>query len=201
MRRLRLAGLVVAAALALVAAISFVARFRSDGDAVATSSTTSTTAPQPITFTVTNVDPNGTAAPSDDVVAAVKRTLDAYVALGVVAPLRTGEPAADLSTVLTTDALAQLDDPKARGALLDEGLPPATKAVTASAATAALSSVAGPDGAVAIVAARIDLRLRAQTGVAVVDIVRQGDLVLTPGPEPDGWRIDSFLLHAERNSA
>ena len=156
------------------------------------------TAPPGVPLTVTGIDPQGTKAPDEAVVAAVIATLDRWVAVAVVGPLHSGQPAGDLSGVFAPAALERLADPAVRATLVDEGLPPASTSVTATNATVALISVAGPDEVVALVAAQIDLRLTAVGPDMAVDVVHSGELVVVP--EADGWRIESFLLHTTRDS-
>lgn len=165
-------------------------------------STTTTTAPPgppTLAWTFGDLDAHGTAAPGDDVVAAVKTTLDNYLAQAVVAPLYTGQPVVDLSTVLSPAALERFNaDPAARATLVDEGMPPATEKITAERANAQLASVAGPDGIPAVIGARLDLLVHAVGPNLDVDINRFGDVTLVA--EEGGWRIDSFQLRTDRNS-
>lgn len=157
------------------------------------------TAPPALRWTFGGVDSHGTQSPGDDVIAAVKTTLDAYLAQAVAAPLFTGQPVVDLSGVLSPAALERLAaDPAARATLLDEGMPPATEEITAQRATAELASVAGPDGVPAVIGARLDLLVRAVGPNLDVDINRYGDVTLVA--EAGGWRIDSFQLRTDRNS-
>ena len=163
--------------------------------------TTTALAPPPVlAVTITGVDPNATAPPNDATVAAVKATLDAWMAGAVVGPLYTGQAAGDLSGVFTPAALERLAaDPAARATLVDEGLPPASTQITAERANVGLSSVAGTDGAVGVVAAQLDIRLRAVGPELDVDINHYGEVVLVP--ETDGtWRIDSFAVETARDS-
>jgi hypothetical protein len=163
-----------------------------------TSSTTASGSGAAIVLTVTGIETNGTTAPDDATVAAVKKALDGWVAMAVVNPLRTGEPAGDLSSLFSPPALERLSDPAVRAALVDEGLPPATKSIKPEVATVALSSVAAPEGAVAVFAARVDLKVRAVGRTSDVDVVHQGDLVLLA--DGDAWKIDSFAMHTSRDS-
>jgi hypothetical protein len=168
-----------------------------------TTSTTTTAPPGPPTIgvTVTGVDANGTKTPDEATVAAVKATLDAWLASAVVGPLFTGQPAGDLSGVFTAAALERLAaDPAARPSLVDDGLglPPATTAITAERANVALSSVAGPDEVVAVVAAQLDIQLRAQGPELDVDVNHHGEVVLVQDGET--WKIDAFSVTAARDS-
>lgn len=168
-----------------------------------TTSTTTTAPPGPPTIgvTVTGVDANGTKTPDEATVAAVKATLDSWLASAVVGPLFTGQPAGDLSGVFTAAALERLAaDPAARPSLVDDGLglPPATTAITAERANVALSSVAGPDEVVAVVAAQLDIQLRAQGPELDVDVNHHGEVVLVQDGET--WKIDAFSVTAARDS-
>lgn len=192
---------VAAAALFAVTFLGACSRSGGDDDEGASdraADSTSTTAPAPLAFTVTGIETNGTAEPPAEVVAAVTAVLDAYLAEAVVAPLRSGTPAGELTGVLSAAARERLAaDPAVRGSLVDEGMPVATS-VTAERADVVLGSVAGPDGVPALLAARIDLAVHATGEGLDIDIVRNGELVLSP--EPEGWRIDSFVVHTERNT-
>jgi hypothetical protein len=175
---------------------------KDDDDAARTpgaTATTSPTNPPTLTWTVQGHEANGTQPPSDDIIASVKATLDAYLAQAIVAPLYTGTPAGDLSTIFTPVALERVvGDPTARATLIDEGMPAATDAIVAEAANVTLGSVAGPDGVTAIIGAQVDLTVHA-TGPAIdVRIVRNGEMTLIP--EGDGWRIDSFIVRAQRDT-
>lgn len=162
------------------------------------SATTAAPAAPVVTLTVNGVDANATAGPDEATVAAVKATVDGWIATGVVAPLATGAPAGDLSPFFTAPALERLADPAARAALVDEGLPPASAAVAPEVATMGLASVAGPDGVVAVIVARIDLKVRATGPSLDIDVVHQGELVLVP--DAGTWKIDSFTVHTTRDS-
>jgi hypothetical protein len=159
-----------------------------------------TDAPGPLHFNIEGMDANGTKPPSDEVIASVRKTLDGYLAQAVVAPLKSGQPAGDLSTLFTADALAQLGDPSTRATLVDEGLPAASTSISATNAHATLASIAGPDEVTALMGARIDLTIHAVGPRVNINIVRQGEIVLTLVPDANSWRIDSFGVRTERNS-
>lgn len=154
-------------------------------------------APGAVVFTVTGVDPNNTTPPDEATIAAVKKTLEGWVATAVVEPLRSGAPAGDLSPVFTAPALERLGDPAVRATLVDESLPAATKSVDAEVANVALASAAGEAG-VAVIAARFELKVRAVGDDSDIDVVRTGDFILVP--EADTWKIDSFTVHTTRDS-
>ena len=184
-----------------VAVGSLAACSKDDGDGrrAATTTTSAPAGPPKVGVTITGTEANGTKAPDDATVAAVKATVDAWLATAVVAPLATGQPAGDLSAVFTPAALDRMAaDPAARASLVDEGLPPASTSIRAERATVALSSVAGPDEVVAGIGARLDLLLRAQGPTLDVDVNHYGDLVLVQ--EGDSWKIDAFSVVAARDS-
>lgn len=189
---------------ALVAALAAGCSKDAKDDATAKKATTTTTAtaaagPPTLQFTVTETDPNGTKPPDEAAMASIKKTLDGWLASAVVAPLHSGQPAPDLAPLFTPAALERLADPAVRATLVDEGLPPATSAITAELANVLLSTVAGADEVLAVVGARIDVKVRAVGPTLDVDVVHQGELVLAP--EPDGsWRIESFAIHTARDS-
>ena len=174
-----------------------------DGRATSKEPATTTTAaaagPPTLQFTVTETNPNGTKPPDEAAMASIKKTLDGWLAAAVVAPLHSGQPAPDLAPLFTPPALERLADPAVRATLVDEGMPPATTSITAEIANVLLSTVAGPDEVLAVVGARIDVKVHAVGPTLDVDVVHQGEIVLIP--EPDGtWRIESFALHTARDS-
>lgn len=195
MRRVTLACLV-----ALVALVSLTAcPKKKDGtEPSASKNKDGTPAAPTLTFTVEGVEPNGTKPPGNDVVEPVKAVLDAYLQRAVVEPLYTGEQAGDLADLFTVQARPRLAEPAHRATLVEEGLPPASTSITAGAVKVSLSSVAGPDGAIALVGARLDVQLHAVGPRVDIDIVRDGELVLAF--EDGQWRIDSFGLRTTRNT-
>ena len=165
----------------------------------APTTTAAASGPPTLQFTVTETNTNGTKGPDDAQLASIKKTLDGWLASAVVAPLHSGQPAPDLSPLFTPAAFERLADPAVRATLVDEGMPPATTAITAEFANTSLSTVAGADEVLAVVAARIDVKVRAVGPTLDVDIVHQGELALAP--EADGsWKIESFTLHTARDS-
>lgn len=171
-----------------------------DKPGAAPDKTTATTAPT-IALNITGLDANGTKPPDDATVAAVKATLEGWMAKALVEPLQTGRPAGDLSAVFTAAALERIGaDPAVRATLVDEGLPPATKALTIDKAEAKLASVAGPDEVVALIAAQVDLKLRSTGAGHDVDVRHFGELVLVQDAPGGPWKIDSFDLQSAKDS-
>jgi len=151
-----------------------------------------------ITFTVDGVEPNGTKPPGADVLEPVKAVLDAYLRRAVIEPLHSGQPPGDITDLFTAEAQTRFGDEATLATLVEDGLPPASTSITAESAVAKLSSVAGPDGAITLVAARLDVKLHAVGPRIDIDIVRDGELVLTS--QQGDWRIDSFGLRTTRNT-
>jgi len=140
-----------------------------------------------------------TAAASDAAWKGVLATLNRYLEAGVLAPLRSGGPAGDLRPFFTAGATARVMSPGAdRAAFIDEGLRPATR-IRRETGVATLAALAGSDGTVSVVSARLDLRLRAEVDGTPVLIARTGELVLLP--EGGTWRIDGYDLNVTRDSA
>ena len=170
-----------------------------DAKKPATTTTAASAAPPTLQFTVTETNANGTKPPDEAQLAAIKKTLDGWLARAVVAPLHSGQPAPDLAPLFTPAALEQLSDPAVRATLVDEGMPPATTSISAEVANVLLSTVAGPDEVLAVVGARIDVKVHAVGPTLDVDVVHQGELILAP--EADGsWKIEAFALHTARDS-
>jgi hypothetical protein len=195
----------VLALLLTVGAAGACSKKKDDGDASSPRRTTTTAAaaapagPPTVAVTITGVDANGTRTPDDATVAAVKATLDRWIATAVVAPLHSGQPAGDLSALFTAAALERMAaEPAVRATLVDEGLPPATKGLSAERATAALFSVAGPDEVVAVIAAQVDIKLRSVGAGHDVDVSHYGELVLVQ--DGDTWKIDAVSLQSPKDS-
>ncbi len=142
---------------------------------------------------------NVAAATSDGAWTGALATLNRYLEAAVLTPLRSGGPAGDLTPILGAAAAARAIPPGAdRATLTDEGLPPAT-GIRRDAAVATLAALAGPDGTISVVTARLDLRLRADVQGTPVTIVRTGDVILQP--DGDRWKIDAYDLRVSRDSA
>jgi hypothetical protein len=182
----------------LVAAVIIASACSSGAGLMAVPTTPPAASPESsdVAFSVTGTTVESVGLPPppfpDDVKAAVAATLDRYLQEAVLGPLHSGGPAGDLGPVFTGPAQARVDGPD-RAALVDEGLPAAAD-VKAETATVGLAALAGGDGAMTVVTAAIDLRLRA--GGDAVTIARTGHLVLVP--EGDGWKIDGYDVRTTR---
>ena len=124
-------------------------------------------------------------------------TLNRYLDIAVLTPLRTGGPAGDLAPLFTAPAAAKVTvaGPD-RSAFIDEGLPPLSD-VRKETAVAQLTALAGTDGTMSVITAGLNLRLTGHVGGAPVEVERTGELVLMP--EGGKWRIDAYELKVVRS--
>ena len=161
-----------------------------------------TTAPQPMVFTGEGYHLHSTGrvsrTVSDAAWAGVLETLNKYLELGILTPLRSGGPAGDLTPLFTTLSVDRVLTGPDRFAFIDENLPPAAD-LRAEALVAGMNGLAGPDGGVSVVTAGLDLRIVGQIGGSPLTVVRNGELVLVP--EGGTWRIDGWDLTAIRTHA
>ncbi|MEO7836553.1 MAG: hypothetical protein ABIS21_02790 [Acidimicrobiales bacterium] len=133
----------------------------------------------------------------EDVKAAVMASLDAYLANGVAAPLQSGKPSSGLEAAFTGAAIGRLavSGPE-RAALLEEGTPVSGK-VTQARATAKLTALMDPAGAVAVVVSQLDFALTVKGKGTTLTVVRTGEMALVF--DNNAWRIDSFDLRTARD--
>ena len=126
-------------------------------------------------------------------------TLNRYLEVAVLGPLRTGGPAGDLTPLFFPPAAARvMTVGPDRFAFIDENLPPLSD-VRKERAVAGLTGLAGPDGAMSVITAGLDLRLIGHINGAPVTIVRTGELVFMP--HGGTWRIDAYDIKVTRTVA
>ncbi|MGH9222336.1 MAG: hypothetical protein ACRD2W_00700 [Acidimicrobiales bacterium] len=161
-----------------------------------------TTTTEPSTeaaFTVGTVDVQAVEAEAELPSAAragVQTLLDRYLTNAVVTPLRSGQPAGDLSSIFGGAALERMNGPD-RAALVDEGLPRVAQ-LKVSAAEADLTALLGPDG-VAVMAAGIKLVVTGAVDGAPLTVERTGELLL--GADGDSWRVTGYHVRVTRDAA
>ena len=127
------------------------------------------------------------------VTAAVKATLDSYLNVAVVTPIRTGEKAGDLGPIFTGPALAQASGAD-RAALVDEDLP-ASPGAAVPTATATITALIGPDGPV-VISAAIHVTASGKAPGGDVSVDRTGELVLSP--DGDTWKVSGYTVTVNR---
>ncbi|MGH2684530.1 MAG: hypothetical protein ACRDJP_03580, partial [Actinomycetota bacterium] len=124
----------------------------------------------------------------------VLRIIELYVERAMVDPLVTSTKAKELET-LFSDASLQAAIGADRLLLVDEGLPRVEDPPRAR-ANVRLLAFRGPDGKVALVGAKVRLRVNGKTADGrTVNVVRAGDLSLVPQGH---WRIESYDLKVDR---
>lgn len=129
----------------------------------------------------------------------VLETLNHYLDVAIVTPLRTGGPAGDLAPLFNRPALERVAPGGVdRFAFIDENLPPVSD-LRSERAVAGLTALAGPDGKVSVVTAGLDLRLIGHIAGTPVHVVRTGEVVLMP--EGTTWRIDAYDIQVVRTVA
>lgn len=156
----------------------------------------------PFAFTVTGsaVHPMAPKAPDfqNDLVGAVKASLDTWLRAAVVAPIRTGRPSFGLDAVFTEAALAKISGPgPERSAMLEENTP-LTGKVEQQRANVNLTLVTAPNGDNVLVTAQVDVLVSVTSGDGFVDVARNGEMVLVP--DRGTWRIDAFDMVTKRDT-
>jgi len=130
----------------------------------------------------------------------VVTTIGDYVETAIVKPLRTGQPAGDLSGVFDTAALARATGVD-RAALVDEGLPKVTGDLTVAAKPVAITGLGDQDGNLVAVTATVDLDISAPAAAkkaVPLHIVRTGSFVLTPDLGGT-WKVSAYSMNVTRD--
>lgn len=176
---------------------------------VSSAYTTQTTKPKaganasgPLAFTGAGFDVHTSGKVSqatfDATWAGVLATLNRYLDVAVLTPLRTGGPAGDLAPLFTPLAVDRVTTGPDRAAFIDEGVPKVTD-LRADSAVAHLTALAGTDGTTSVVVAGLDLRLSGTANGAPVTVSRSGDVTLLP--DGGSWKIDAYDIIARRTFA
>jgi hypothetical protein len=163
-------------------------------------STTTTTRPE-FKLVVNSVDVQSMkegAGLSDKVRADVTATLSSYLEKAVVEPLSTGQAAVGLDAVFSPVALARLvaGSPD-RAALVEEPVAP-PGSVAPDKADVALTALAGQDGEVAVVTAKVDFAVVLTGPAGRLRLQRTGEVALVQ--VAGGWRIDSYDVVSKRDT-
>jgi hypothetical protein len=165
--------------------------------ATAAPTTTAPAAPS-VSFAIATVDLQAVDAPAelpDATRAGVLKLLDGYLATAVVGPLRSGQPAGDLSGVFTGPALDRANGPD-HAALVDDGMPKADN-VRVGVATADLTALIQP-GSLTLLAATIHVAVSGTAGGGPVAVDRTGDLELSL--VADAWKVSGYDVRVTRTT-
>jgi hypothetical protein len=132
------------------------------------------------------------------VAAEVKAGLDAWLADGLIEPLRDGRAPAGLEQSFTAGALARLTaSAPDRSAVLEDGV--ALKGdVRQDRANAKLTALVDPAGGVPLVTAQVDVAHTVDTGDGDVAVVRTGEFVLVD--DGGSWKVEAFDMRTSRDS-
>ncbi|HEX7276634.1 MAG TPA: hypothetical protein VF244_04605 [Acidimicrobiales bacterium] len=164
--------------------------------------TTTTETPVPIAFRTTAFDVEAAADPAAGAAsgaqAGIEATLNQWLELAVLGPLRSGQPAGDIGPVFTAAAGERIATTADRAAFVDEGLPP-VQSMRAGTASLAMTALIDPDGTIPVVAVHLDLTLGGTVEGTPFGVEHTGDLFMIP--EGDAWRIDGYDVRATRATA
>jgi len=162
-----------------------------------TTSTTTAPPPQGVQVELLSsavVGVAGNEALSEKTTDEVLRIIELYVKRAMVDPLVLSTEAKQLETLFSGTSIKTALG-QDRPLLVDEGLPQIEDRPSAR-ANVRLLGFRGPDGKVALVGAKVRLRVKGQTADGrTVDIVRAGELTVVPQGH---WRIESYDLDVDR---
>ena len=132
---------------------------------------------------------------------AVLKVVTDYVDAASVDPLRTAQPAGDLSGIFDAAALARVAGVD-RGVMVDEGLPKVTGDLTVTAKPVDVVALADQGGAIVLATASLDLEITGDAHVKAgpLKVARRGDLVLAPDAS-GAWKVTSFNILVSRTGA
>jgi hypothetical protein len=155
---------------------------------------------------VTADSAGGPVTVTPEIAAAVLDTLRNYVEVATVEPLRSAQPAGDLSAVFDTAALARATGVD-RAALVDEGLPKVTGNLDVVAQPVAITGLGDQDGKLVLVTTTIDLdatgvvpakkTASSKTKVPPVHVKRAGSFVFTPDAS-GAWKVSAYTITVGR---
>ena len=171
-----------------------------DGDkGAAGRATTTTEAPVAIAFAVTSFDVEAAADPiagaASAAQAGIEATLNRWLDEAVLPPLRSGQPAGDISPFFTAPTRERIATTPDRAAFVDEGIPPVS-GVQAGVANLAMVALVDPDGTIPVVSVHFDLTLGGMVEGTPLGVEHTGDLFMVP--EGYGWVIDGYDVRATR---
>lgn len=163
--------------------------------------TTTLGPPGEIVLSVTSLKMETSASPAagepEAAQAGVLATMQAYLVVASLDPLRSGTPGADISPLFSGRAAPRATAAPDRAALYDEGIPP-VESLRPEVADINLTGLVGPDGKVAVMAASYAVKINGITSGTPLVVQRNADFVLVP--EDGAWKIDAYDVHASRTT-
>ena len=204
-RRRRRIGLAVGGAVVVIAAIVAAVVVVGNGSSDDTAAKTTTSAAGPgvsLTLEAGDIATDSAGPPTSFSTAQAQQvlgTIRTYLDGAVIKPLRTGQPAGDLSTVFDAGTLARVTGVD-RGVMLEEGLPKVTGDITVVGKPVSFVGLGDQSGNLVLVTASVAFTVDgAVSGVkAPLHIEQQGDLVLAPDAA-GAWKVTSYRMAVTRS--
>jgi hypothetical protein len=207
-RRRRLLGFGIAGALVLIAGVVIAAVALGGGgddDVTATKPTRSTAGPG-VTFTmeVGNITTDSAGPPTTFTAAQAQQvlgTIRTYVDTAVVRPLRSGEPAGDLTPVFDAGTLARATGVD-RAVMLDEGLPKVTGDIVVAGNPVSFVGLGDQSGNLVLVTASVDFTVAGTIeGIkSPLHVERRGEFVLSRDAS-GAWKVMAYHMTVSRGGA
>ncbi len=132
-----------------------------------------------------------------EITAGVIDLIGKYLEIATVEPLRSGQPAGDLSPVFDTAASARATGPD-RGLLVDEGLPRVTGDLDITSDPIPITGLGDQAGNLVLVTATVAFDVQGDTGATEpLHVKRFGAFVVSPDAAGT-WKISAYKLYVER---
>jgi hypothetical protein len=192
-------------AIAAIAIVVVLLAGGGDGDKKQQAAQETTVAPNTtVSLQLGNVTTESAGPPAQltpDQADAVLKVVTDYVGVASVEPLRSAEPAGDLSAIFDAGALARVTGVD-RAVMVDEGLPKVTGDLSVVAKPIDVVGLADQGGAIVLATASLDVEITGDARVKAgpLKVARRGDLVLAPDASGT-WRITSFSVLVSRTGA
>ena len=204
-RRRRRIGFAIGAAVVVIAAVAIgvLALGGGNDDATATRPTSSNAGPG-VTLTLEAGDiATDSAGPATTFSQAqaqqVLGTIRTYVDTSVIKPLRSGQPAGDLSSVFDASTLARATGVD-RIVMLEEGLPKVTGDIVVTGKPVSFVGLGDQDGTLVLVTASVQFTVDGTiSGIkAPLHIEQGGDFVLAPDAS-GAWKVTAYHMAVTRS--
>lgn len=186
------AGLLIGAAL-----IFFLAR--SDGGSKPKPITTTVSGEVKLTLGgVNNANAGTPAALGDDVASQIMETLGQYVDKGLIAPVKTGTPPADVAALFDGGTQAAIQGPD-KDVLFENGTPKRTGSFKPAADPVLITALSDGNGQFVLVTAAFNYRADVEVDGGTMTTART--IALTFAPENGPWKITGYDVSVTRQGA